>query len=103
MQSWVDLPVFLFPFTRPYPHHPAAVFTGSTGIIRPWQLNFSNASSTNKVEDEHDHGDHQQDVDEATGDVQGKSTTPDEQNDNGDNEKHVLDSWATNNLAAGTI
>ncbi len=60
----------------------------------------SNTSPTHEMEDEHDDGDDQDDVDESTGEVKSKSTTPEDQKNDGNNEKHVLKSWAVNNLAA---
>ena len=38
------------------------------------------------MQDEHNEGDDENEVDEATGDVKSKSTTPKEQQDDGDNE-----------------
>ena len=53
------------------------------------------------MEDEHDDGDDQDDVDEATSEVKSKATAPENQKDDGKNEKHVLKSWPAKNLAAG--
>ncbi len=52
------------------------------------------------MENEHDEGNDQDDVDEATSKVKSKSTTPEDQKNDGKNEKHVLKSWAANHLAA---
>jgi len=49
-------------------------------------------SATGKVKNEHHQSDDEQDVDERTGDLKSKSTAPEEQDENGDNEQHASES-----------
>ncbi len=57
------------------------------------------SSAPREVENEHDQGDHEQEVNETTGDVESKSTAPEEQKKNGDNEEHETESHLAPGLA----
>jgi len=50
-----------------------------------WQRILSASSATNEMEDEDNQGDHEQQMDESTGNMKGKPTTPKEQKNNSDN------------------
>lgn len=63
--------------------HETAHFVQPRGMI-------SDASSTHQMQNEHDEGDHQYDVDEPTGNVQSKTTAPQDQKNDGNNQKHDI-------------
>ena len=44
---------------------------------------YSNTSPTNEMQDEHDDGDNQNDVNQATSEVKSKSTAPKDQKEDG--------------------
>ena len=59
-------------------------------------------ATAQKMQNEHDQGNDQDDVDESASKVQGKSTAPKNQKDNCDDEKHVLESGLPWRMAANT-
>ena len=47
---------------------------------------FGASSATNEMEDKDNQGDHEQQVDESSSNMESKSTAPEEQKKNGDNQ-----------------